>query len=96
MLRRPPTAITLTAEDISSYEDRAAAEAHAHAIQAAQEAARLRAMQDAERATPQRGQNINPNSGGESGLGAPMKSQRDLERERIREREARMGMGGRG
>jgi hypothetical protein len=67
MLRRKPTAITLTAEDISSYEDRQAREALLQAQAAAQAEAQARAqaqMQAQGRGgglvTPQKGQNQDP------------------------------------
>lgn len=71
MLRRKPTAITLTAEDISSYEDRQAREGLLQAQAAAQAEAQARAqaqMQAQGRVggvvTPQKGQNQDPSAQG--------------------------------
>jgi Anaphase-promoting complex APC subunit CDC26 len=65
MLRRKPTAITLTAEDISSYEDRQAREITLLQEQALRDA-NLKADMEAEqqlggmKVTPQRTQNRDP------------------------------------
>jgi len=55
MLRRPPTAITLTTEDVAIYEDNRASEALLEE-QAALEAAHAKAQ--ARQATPQKNQNV--------------------------------------
>ncbi|KFY49891.1 hypothetical protein V496_09723 [Pseudogymnoascus sp. VKM F-4515 (FW-2607)] len=54
MLRRKPTAISITNEDVASYEDRQNA--------AAEEALRAE-MQRAAQMQAQKGQNVNPNDG---------------------------------
>jgi hypothetical protein len=75
MLRRKPTAITLTSEDISSYEDRSAAAAQVAAQELAQAQAKAAAAAEAAEAgfrtpgqqtqlTPQRGQNRGEVTGG--------------------------------
>ncbi|KAI9744401.1 MAG: hypothetical protein M1818_001930 [Claussenomyces sp. TS43310] len=93
MLRRKPTAIHLTAEDIASYEDRQAAaiaQAHATALAQAQAEAQLQAQAEYRRAqqaqtTPQ---NRNLNERGVSGQmpAVPVK-------ERVKTREERLGIG---
>ncbi|KFY36060.1 hypothetical protein V494_05351 [Pseudogymnoascus sp. VKM F-4513 (FW-928)] len=55
MLRRKPTAISITNEDVASYEDRQNA--------AAEEALRAE-MQRAAQLQAQKGQNVNPNTQG--------------------------------
>lgn len=57
MLRRPPTAITLTTEDVAIYEDNRAREALL-AEQAALEAAQAKAQAQAHQSTPQKNQNV--------------------------------------
>lgn len=82
MLRRKPTAITLTTEDIAIYEDARQREAEA----AASEAMRLRAQGQGRQGTPgQKIQNKDPND-----------ELRPLpgDKARIRTREERLGMGG--
>jgi hypothetical protein len=77
MLRRKPTAITLTAEDISGYEDRRAREALLAAQAKAKAEAEFRAAATAQSrsasasatVTPQRGQNADPNA--RDGMMAP-------------------------
>ena len=61
MLRRKPTAITLTSEDLSAYEDRQAREA----LLTAQAQAQAQAQTSAQGlVTPQKTQNVNPNGEG--------------------------------
>jgi hypothetical protein len=61
MLRRPPTAITLTTEDIAIYEDNRTREILL-AEEAALEAAQAKAKAQAHQSTPQKNQNVrNPN-----------------------------------
>jgi uncharacterized protein YggE len=63
MLRRKPTAITLTSEDLASYEERQAREALLEAQAQAQMQAQAQAQsQDRVIVTPQRGQNQDPNA----------------------------------
>lgn len=66
MLRRKPTQIALTSEDLASYEDRQAqraaiAEAKLQAEMQAQMQAQLQARQSGSQVTPQRAQNKDPN-----------------------------------
>lgn len=82
MLRRKPTAITLTSEDIASYEDRQAAAA------AQAEAALQAEMQRAKNQQGQKGQNVNPNDGLRLLPGVD-------NRARPKTREERLGLGGR-
>lgn len=56
MLRRPPTAITLTTEDVAIFEDNRAREALEE--QAALEAAQAKAKAQARHTTPQKNQNV--------------------------------------
>lgn len=90
MLRRKPTAITLTSEDISSYEDRSAAAAQAAAQELAQAQAQAAAAAQAEagfrtpgqqQPTPQRGQN---RADGAGGMAPPV---------REKTRDERLGLG---
>ena len=102
MLRRKPTAITLNAEDISSYEDRQAREALLQAQAAAQAQAQAQteaqaraqaqvrgAGADAGLVTPQKGQNRDANAQGGM-IGPP----RVVEKPR-KTREERLGIAGR-
>lgn len=57
MLRRPPTSITLTTEDVAIYEDNRAREAILEE-QAAEEAAREKTQAQARQSTPQNNQNV--------------------------------------
>lgn len=57
MLRRPPTAITLTTEDVAIYEDNRAREA-LQAEKAALAAAQAKAQAQARQSTPQKNQNV--------------------------------------
>lgn len=89
MLRRPPTAITLMAEDVAAYEDkrerqREAAEMQKEAEREAREAA-MRAHAQAQ-VTPDRSQSVNLN-----GEGRDLRQAR-LERV-VKTREERMGLG---
>jgi hypothetical protein len=85
MLRRKPTAISVTAEDIASYEDRQAREAllqaqlQAQAHLAAQQQAQTQAVRDGV-VTPQRSQNNDP------------KLTEDLREKRGKTREERLGL----
>lgn len=101
MLRRNPTAITLTAEDISSYEDRQARDALLRAQAAAQAEAQARAqaqMQAQGRGgagggglvTPQKGQNQDPRAGG-----AMAPPQPPVVEKPRKTREERLGVAGR-
>lgn len=88
MLRRKPTQITLTTEDIASYEDRQAqraalAEAKLQAEMQAQMQAQLQARQAGAQITPQRGQNKDPND-----------ELRPLPVEKRKTRDERLGLGG--
>ena len=87
MLRRPPTAITLTTEDVVLYEDNRTREALLEE-QAALEAAQAKALAQARQSTPQKNQNVrNPND-----------ELRPLPPDRTRApqktREERLGLGG--
>ncbi len=80
MLRRKPTAITLTAEDLSAYEDRQAREALLAAQAQAQAAAQaqLKAQAQAQGlVTPQKTQNANPNGEGRQVPAVEKKKTRD-------------------
>ncbi|KFY10489.1 hypothetical protein V491_07622 [Pseudogymnoascus sp. VKM F-3775] len=69
MLRRKPTAISITNEDVASYEDRQNA--------AAEEALRAE-MQRAAQMQAQKGQNVNPNDGHKvQGHGRPQPKSRE-------------------
>jgi len=90
MLRRKPTAIALTSEDLSAYEDRQAREAllAAQVQAAAQAAAQAQAQAEGRGGplvTPQKTQNVNPNGEGRQ---VPA-----LERKKTREE--RLGIAGR-
>ena len=58
MLRRPPTAITLTTEDVAIYEDNRAREALLAEQAAALEAAQAKALAQTRQSTPQKNQNV--------------------------------------
>ncbi len=85
MLRRKPTAINLTSEDLASYEDRQAREALAQAEAAAIAHANLQRSQMTMDQVGQ-GQNKDANSGLTPTRG---------ENSRIKSREERIGLGGR-
>jgi len=86
MLRRKPTAITLTSEDLSAYEDRQAREALLAAQAQAAAQAQLQAQGQAQGlVTPQKTQNVNPNGEGRQ---APAV-------EKKKTREERLGIAGR-
>jgi hypothetical protein len=90
MLRRKPTAITLTSEDLSAYEDRQAREALLAAQTQAQAAALAQLQAQAQGqaqglVTPQKTQNVNPNGEGRQ---APAV-------EKKKTREERLGIAGR-
>lgn len=104
MLRRAPTAITLTHEDISTYEDKRAAEAHAYAQAIAEAEAQAEAEQRARAEAAYRAQYMNAGSANvtpdraqnrASNVGAPVKGRAhvDSDAERKRERDARLGLG---
>ena len=84
MLRRKPTAITLTSEDLSAYEDRQAREALVAAQAQAQAAAQAQQLQAQGQAqglvTPQKAQNVNP---GEEGRQAPAVEKKKTREERL-------------
>jgi hypothetical protein len=80
MLRRKPTAITLTSEDLSAYEDRQAREALLTAQAQAQAAAQaqLQAQGQAQGlVTPQKTQNVNPNGEGRQAPAVEKKKTRE-------------------
>jgi Anaphase-promoting complex APC subunit CDC26 len=85
MLRRKPTSITLTAEDLASYEDRQAREALLQAqLQVQAQLTAQKSQAQANRGavvTPQRSQNSDP------------KLTEDLRERRVRTREERLGLG---
>jgi Anaphase-promoting complex APC subunit CDC26 len=87
MLRRPPTAIALTTEDVIVYEDNRAREALLEE-QAALEAAQATAQAKARQSTPQKNQNLRD----------PNDELRPLPPDRTRapqkSREERLGLGG--
>lgn len=89
MLRRKPTAIQITAEDIASYEDRQAAAAQAEAVALAQ--AQFQAQAEFRlKAQAQQGQSTPQNRTSRVELsevpGVPPK-------ERVKTREERLGLG---
>ena len=87
MLRRPPTAITLTTEDVAIYEDNRAREALLAEQAAALEAAQAKARAQARQSTPQKNQNVRD----------PNDELRPLPHDRARapqkSREERLGLG---
>lgn len=79
MLRRPPTAITLTAEDIAIYEDTRAKEALQRELALQQQA---QAQTQAQHVTPNRNQNTRDPQAGDR-MRAPQ----------VKTREERLGLG---
>jgi hypothetical protein len=84
MLRRPPTAITLTTEDVAIYEDNRAREAQ----QEEQAVLEAQAIAQARQGTPQKNQNVRD----------PSDELRPLPADRVRapqvkSREERLGIG---
>lgn len=85
MLRRAPTAITLTTEDVAIYEDNRAREA----LQEEQDALEAKARAQSQQVTPQKNQNVRD----------PNDELRPLPPDRprvaqVKSREERLGLGG--
>ncbi|EPE29763.1 hypothetical protein GLAREA_00923 [Glarea lozoyensis ATCC 20868] len=89
MLRRKPTAITLTTEDIATYEDQRAREAHLR--EQAEYQARLLAQQQAAAAGTPQNKNQNMRDPGDELRPLPVG-----DRNRVKTREERLGLVGGG